>query len=56
MKRSTNQSIIEKTYSSKISPNPSFPKRGNSSLLEREGRRDLVFRVYIIMDSLVINA
>jgi len=29
----TEESIIEKTYSSKISPNPSFPKRGNSSLL-----------------------
>ncbi len=29
---------------------PSFPKRGNSSLLQREGRRDLVFGVYTIMD------
>jgi undecaprenyl-diphosphatase len=29
----TKESIIEKTCSSKISPNPSFPKRGNSSLL-----------------------
>jgi hypothetical protein len=44
-----------------ISPNPSFSKRGNSSLLppaqeglwpggQREGRRDLIFNVYIIMD------
>jgi hypothetical protein len=38
----------------KISPPPSLPKRGNSSLLQREGRRDLVFDVYTIMDSLVI--
>jgi hypothetical protein len=36
----------------KISPNPSLPKRGNSSLLQREGRRDLVFNVHTIMDSL----
>jgi len=33
----------------KISPRPSLPKRGNSSLLQREGRRDLLFGVYIIM-------
>jgi hypothetical protein len=29
----TKESIIDQTYSSKISPDPSFPKRGNSSLL-----------------------
>jgi hypothetical protein len=29
----TKESIIEKTCSSKISPNPSFPKSGNSSPL-----------------------
>jgi hypothetical protein len=29
----TKWSIIDQTYSSKISPDPSFPKRGNSSLL-----------------------
>jgi hypothetical protein len=34
----------------KISPNPSFPKRGNSSLLQREGRRGLVFDVDTIVD------
>jgi hypothetical protein len=44
-----------------ISPNPSLPvqgqekdtKEGNSSLLQREGRRDLTFSVYIIMDWLI---
>jgi len=36
----TNQSIIEKTLFRKISPVPSLPKRGNSSLLQREERRD----------------
>jgi len=29
----TKESIIEKTYLLKISPRPSLPKRGNSSLL-----------------------
>jgi hypothetical protein len=29
----TKESIIDQTYSSKISPDPSFSKRGNSSLL-----------------------
>ena len=28
----TKESIIEQTYCLKISPTPSFPKRGNSSL------------------------
>jgi hypothetical protein len=46
----TKESIIDWTYSPKISPGPSFPKRGNTSLLKREGRRDLDFRVYTIMD------
>jgi hypothetical protein len=32
-KRLTKESIIDQTYSFKISPDPSFPKRGNSSLL-----------------------
>jgi hypothetical protein len=30
----------------KISPDPSFPKRGNPSLLQREDRRDLVLDVH----------
>jgi hypothetical protein len=34
----------------KISPNPSFPKRGDSSLSKREVSRDLVFNVHTIMD------
>jgi hypothetical protein len=34
----------------KISPHPSLPKRGNSSLLQRERRRDLIFSVHIFMD------
>ena len=34
----TKESMIEKTYHRKISPNPSFPKRGNSFLLQRETR------------------
>jgi hypothetical protein len=46
----TKESIIEKTYSSESLPSPLFaclktgkglPKRGNSSLWQREGRRDL---------------
>jgi len=54
--------MIKKTYASENLPSPlSFdklrmvsrsnplPKRGNSSLLQREGRRDLVFNVHIIM-------
>jgi hypothetical protein len=45
----TKESIIDQTYSFKISPNPSFLKRGNSSLWQREGRRDLVLSVYTIM-------
>jgi hypothetical protein len=34
--------IIEKTYSFKNLPYPLFYKEGNSSLLYREGRRDLI--------------
>jgi len=42
--------IRHQAYTFKIFPTPSFPKRGNTSLLKREGRRDLVFGVQIIMD------
>ena len=38
----TKESIIGKTLVLKISPNPSLPKRGNSSLWKREGGRDFV--------------
>jgi hypothetical protein len=44
------ESTIDWAYSSKIFPDPSFSKRGNSSLGEREGRRDLFFGVYTMMD------
>jgi hypothetical protein len=45
-----NGSIIEKTCSSENLPYPLFSKEGNSSLLQREGRRDLILSVYTIMD------
>jgi hypothetical protein len=35
-----NNLIIESTSIEKISPRPSFPKRGKSSLWQREVRRD----------------
>ncbi|OGQ11610.1 MAG: hypothetical protein A2026_11435 [Deltaproteobacteria bacterium RBG_19FT_COMBO_46_12] len=38
----TKESIIENTYLLKISPTPSFPKRGNPSLWKREVRRDFI--------------
>ena len=38
----TKESIIGKTLVLKISPRPSLPKRGNSSLWKREGGRDFV--------------
>jgi len=38
----TKESIIEKTYSPENLPHPSLPKRGISSLLQREVRRDLI--------------
>jgi hypothetical protein len=44
----TKESIIEKTYISENLPLPLFSKEGDSSLLQREGRRDLVFSVYTI--------
>jgi len=37
----TKKSIIEKTYSPENLPHPSLPKRGISSLLQREVGRDL---------------
>jgi hypothetical protein len=38
---------------SKISPRPSFAKRGNSSLCEREVRRDFIIDIVIIMRLLI---
>jgi hypothetical protein len=37
----------------KISPRPSFPKRGNTSLWQREGRRDFSIIVCIVMGILI---
>jgi hypothetical protein len=37
----------------KISPRPSFPKRGNTSLWKREVRRDFSIIVCIIMKILI---
>jgi hypothetical protein len=47
--RHTKESIIEKTYISENLSLPLFSKEGDSSLLQREGRRDLVFSIYTIM-------
>jgi hypothetical protein len=46
----TKESTTEQYIALKISPTPSLPKRGNSSLYEREERRDLVSRIYAILD------
>jgi hypothetical protein len=45
----TKESIIDWTCFSKISPNPSFSKRGIPPFGKRERRRDFVFGVYTTM-------
>jgi hypothetical protein len=45
----TKKSIIDQTCSLQNLPYPLFFKEGNSSLLQREGRRDFVFGVYTDM-------
>jgi hypothetical protein len=39
----------------KISPRPSFSKRGNFSLCQREVRRDFIINVVIIMRLLILQ-
>jgi hypothetical protein len=46
----TKESIIEQTYCSENLPQPLFAKEGKFFPFEREGRRDLVSRVYTILD------
>jgi hypothetical protein len=41
--------MVGRIFSSEISPNPSFSKTGIPPF-SKEGRRDFVFGVYLIMD------
>ena len=49
-KRFTEESIIKQVDILKISPRPSLPKSGISSLLQREGRKDLYSGVCMVME------